>query len=103
MVFDCFGAGQHLTQGTFGGRDWRSAPEIAGAMFAGLPIMRQLHELLWYLTEALELDAARRLHPKLRTALERDRTPHRGHAGRTRGDRPGRVPDEGQSAAAEGQ
>jgi uncharacterized protein YjbI with pentapeptide repeats len=70
-VFDCFGAGQHLTQGTFGGRDWRSAPEIAGAMFAGLPIMRQLHELLWYLTEALALDAARRLHPKLRTALER--------------------------------
>jgi hypothetical protein len=70
-VFDCFGAGQHLTQDTFGGRDWRSAPEIAGAMFAALPIMRQLHELLWYLTEALALDAARRLHPKLRAALER--------------------------------
>jgi uncharacterized protein YjbI with pentapeptide repeats len=70
-VFDCFGAGQHLTQDTFGGRDWRSAPEIAGAMFASLPIMRQLHELLWYLTEALALDAARRLRPKLRAALER--------------------------------
>ena len=70
-VFDCFGAGQHLTQSTFGGRDWRSAPEIAGAMFAGLPIMRQLHELLWYLTEALTLDAARRLHPKLQVALDR--------------------------------
>jgi uncharacterized protein YjbI with pentapeptide repeats len=70
-VFDCFGAGQHLTQGTFGGRDWRSAPEIAGAMFAGLPIMRQLHELLWYLTEALALDAARRLRPELRAALAR--------------------------------
>src|SRR5918994_4539018 len=37
-VFDCFGAGQHLTQETFGGRDWRSAPEIAGAMFASLPV-----------------------------------------------------------------
>jgi hypothetical protein len=40
-------------------------------MFAGLPIMRQLHELLWYLTEALALDAARRLHPELSAALAR--------------------------------
>ena len=62
-VFDCFGAGQHLTQVTFGGRDWRSAPDIAGRCSPVLPIMRQLHELLWYLTEALTLDAARRLHP----------------------------------------
>jgi uncharacterized protein YjbI with pentapeptide repeats len=67
-VFDCFGAGQRLTQETFGGRDWRASPEIAGAMFATLPVMRQLHELLWHVTEALRLDAARRLHPKLRAA-----------------------------------
>jgi hypothetical protein len=52
-VFDCFGAGQQLTQVTFGGRDWRTTPEIAGPMFATLPVLRQLHELLWYLAEAL--------------------------------------------------
>ncbi|MEU4424168.1 pentapeptide repeat-containing protein [Actinoplanes sp. NPDC024001] len=69
VVFDCFGAGQRITQETFGGRDWRSAPEIAGDMFAVLPVMRQLHELMWYLTEALRLDEARKLHPKLRAAL----------------------------------
>ncbi|MFC3991787.1 pentapeptide repeat-containing protein [Actinoplanes siamensis] len=70
VVFDCFGAGQRLTQETFGGRDWRSSPELAGAMFATLPVLRQLHELLWLLTEALTLDEARRLHPKLRAAAE---------------------------------
>lgn len=69
VVFDCFGAGQRITQETFGGRDWRSTPAIAGAMFAVLPVVRQLHELLWLLTEALAIDEARRLHPKLRTAL----------------------------------
>jgi hypothetical protein len=68
-VFDCFGAGQQVTQVTFGGRDWRTTPEIAAPMFAALPVMRQLHELMWYLTEALELDAARRLHGGLRAAL----------------------------------
>jgi uncharacterized protein YjbI with pentapeptide repeats len=67
-VFDCFGAGQRVTQETFGGRDWRREPAIAGPMFAALPIMRQLHELLWYVSEALKLTAAARLHDELRAA-----------------------------------
>ncbi|AEV88469.1 hypothetical protein ACWT_7459 [Actinoplanes sp. SE50] len=70
VVFDCFGAGQRITQETFGGRDWRGAPELAGAMFATLPVMRRLHELLWLLTEALKLGEARRLHPKLAAARD---------------------------------
>ena len=74
IVFDCFGAGQRITQETFGGTDWRAAPETAGRMFAALPIVRQLHELMWYLSEARKLDEARRLHPKLSAALaETDR------------------------------
>jgi hypothetical protein len=64
-VFDCFGAGQHLTQGTYGGRDWRAEPGMLGL----LTVMRQLHELLWYLTEAVKLDAARPLHDRLRAAI----------------------------------
>ncbi|GIE94049.1 hypothetical protein Ari01nite_15140 [Paractinoplanes rishiriensis] len=35
-----------------------------------LPVVRQLHELMWHLTEALKLDEARQLHPKLRQALQ---------------------------------
>src|SRR5438552_5832855 len=54
-VYDCFGAGQQVAQVTFGGRDWRSHPEIADRMFGVFPIMRHLHELLWYLREALTL------------------------------------------------
>ncbi|MCW2497246.1 pentapeptide repeat-containing protein [Jatrophihabitans sp.] len=53
--YDCFGAGQRVSQVTFGGRDWRSTPAIAGAMFAALPVMRQLHELLFYLGQARPL------------------------------------------------
>ena len=57
-VFDCFGAGQRITQETFGGRSWREAPELAAAQFAVLPVVRQLHEALWYLTEAESLSGA---------------------------------------------
>jgi hypothetical protein len=67
-VFDCFGAGQQLTQVTFGGRTWREDPALAAAQFAVLPVMRQLHESLWYLTEALTLPAAA-LHDEVRTTL----------------------------------
>ncbi|QMV42399.1 pentapeptide repeat-containing protein [Cohnella cholangitidis] len=68
-VYDCFGAGQLLSQYTFGGRDWRQAPETAKAMFEALPIMRQLQELLWYLTEAQALPAARAIHDSLGSAF----------------------------------
>ncbi|MEY9212718.1 pentapeptide repeat-containing protein [Thermobifida halotolerans] len=54
-VFDCFGAGQRVSQTTFGGRDWRRFPDVARPMFDVFPVMRQLHELLWYLTEAASL------------------------------------------------
>ncbi|MFE0174815.1 pentapeptide repeat-containing protein [Streptomyces sp. NPDC059002] len=51
-VYDCFGAGQHVSQGTFDGTDWRQDPATARKMFDVFPIMRQLHELLWYLADA---------------------------------------------------
>jgi hypothetical protein len=70
-VFDCFGAGQRITQQTFGGRSWREAPELAGAQFAVLPVVRQLHEMLWYLTEALALPGAAPLHRDLAALLDR--------------------------------
>jgi hypothetical protein len=54
-VYDCFGAGQRITQHTFGGRTWRESPDIAHDMYEAFPIMRELHELLWYLAEAVRL------------------------------------------------
>jgi uncharacterized protein YjbI with pentapeptide repeats len=69
-AYDCFGAGQKVAQVTFGGQDWRQAPHTARQMFAAFTVMRQLHELLWYLTEALALPAARPLYGELRRALE---------------------------------
>ncbi|MDX2598033.1 pentapeptide repeat-containing protein [Streptomyces sp. WI03-4A] len=78
-VYDCFGAGQKVSQVTFGGEDWRTGPEgHARRMFDTFPVVRQLHELLWYLTEALGLEAARPVHPDLRRALEKTERLTRG-------------------------
>lgn len=51
-VFECFGAGQQVSQVTFAGMSWRDAPETARSMYAALPVMRQLHEMLFYLNDA---------------------------------------------------
>jgi hypothetical protein len=60
-VYDCFGAGQKIS--SLAGRSWRDQP--GQKMFEALPIMRQLHELLWYLTEARELEQTRPIHAEI--------------------------------------
>lgn len=69
-VYDCFGAGQKVSQLTFGGNNWRYAPETAQLMFEVFPIMNNLHELLWYLKEALSLPEASCIYPELRSAYD---------------------------------
>ncbi|WP_075661896.1 pentapeptide repeat-containing protein [Streptomyces acidiscabies] len=64
-VYDCLGAGQKVSQVVFEGRD------AGRRMHEVFPVVRQLHELLVYLTEALALPAARPVHAGLREALSR--------------------------------
>jgi hypothetical protein len=55
-VFDCIGAGQKVAQSTYGGVSWTQRPDTRQQMFAVFAVMRELHELLWYLTEAGEFN-----------------------------------------------
>jgi uncharacterized protein YjbI with pentapeptide repeats len=72
-AYDCFGAGQKVSQVTFGGRDWRESPSTAGRMFAAFAVMRQLHELLWYVTEALRLPGVDEVRGELGAARDATR------------------------------
>ncbi|WP_395403795.1 pentapeptide repeat-containing protein [Arthrobacter sp. UC242_113] len=65
-VFDCFGAGQAVSQGLFDGVSWRDKPDSKYAMFPAFKIVRQLHEMLWYLAEAQE----RAFDPETGTAVQ---------------------------------
>lgn len=68
VVFDCFGAGQRVTQELLPGTHWRSDPATAEAMFATFALAWPLHELLWYVASALEIPAAQPMHAQLRAA-----------------------------------
>lgn len=63
-VYECFGAGQQVSQRTFAGISWREAPEHRATMFAVFPIVRALQELRWYLAEA-------RQHARERAVISR--------------------------------
>jgi len=69
MGFDCFGAGQQVSRVSFAGVDWRQALEIASAMFAVFLVMRQIHEMMWYLQGALHQPAASPIQTELQSIL----------------------------------
>ncbi len=72
-VYDCFGAGQQVTQATFDGADWRGDAATAAGMASAFPVVRALYELMWYLTDLLARDAAAALHPAGEAALAEHR------------------------------
>ncbi len=69
-VYDCFGAGQQVSQVTFAGENWQTAPHLAGQMFEAFAVMRQLHELLWYLTAALAMPTSAALRDAVRISRD---------------------------------
>lgn len=79
-VYDCFGAGQKISRVTFAGQDWRDAADGGRAMFAVLPVVRQLHELLRYLAEVRALPSAADVHEAAAAAQRRVEEVSRGGA-----------------------
>jgi hypothetical protein len=61
VAYDCFGAGQRVVSLFGGGR--RTA-----AMLSAYELVRQLHELLWYVADALSRPAAAPVHAALAEA-----------------------------------
>ncbi|WP_227018327.1 pentapeptide repeat-containing protein [Sinanaerobacter chloroacetimidivorans] len=69
-AFDCFGAGPKVSQVTFKGMDWRKASETANQMFEVFLVVRQLHEMLWYLTQAFSLVQSPQMQEAIASMLE---------------------------------
>jgi hypothetical protein len=68
-AYDCFGAGQRVVQVTLAGRP-PVGPASADGRLAAYQVVRDLHELLWYLADALSRPAARPVHHELRARLD---------------------------------
>ena len=69
-AYECFGAGQKVSQLTYNGRDWRKETKSKNQMFGVFLIMRQLHEMLWYLNQAISLKENTSIHDKIRLMIK---------------------------------
>lgn len=72
-AFDCFGAGQHVTQVTFAGYRWQGDEAGAATVFAVFDVMRRLKELMWHLADAASAVVEGALHDEvhqMRVVLE---------------------------------
>jgi uncharacterized protein YjbI with pentapeptide repeats len=70
VSYECFGAGQHVSQVIFEDQDWRDNPEQSKLMFTVFPLVQQLHEMLWYLRQAMHLKETISLRPDLQVVYE---------------------------------
>jgi uncharacterized protein YjbI with pentapeptide repeats len=51
-TYECFGAGQHVTQAVYAGASWRDQPDRGQEMFAVFAVVQRLHEMLVLLDQA---------------------------------------------------
>ncbi|WP_042148591.1 pentapeptide repeat-containing protein [Paucisalibacillus sp. EB02] len=70
VSYECFGAGQHVSQTIYHGKEWRENAQHADEMFAVFPLVHQLHEILWYLQQTLTLKETESFHDSLQKMFE---------------------------------
>src|SRR3954453_19758186 len=65
--YECFGAGQHVTQVVYAGATWRGSPDGGSEMFGVFAVVQRLHEMLVLLDQASSMAPA----PELAALRER--------------------------------
>lgn len=73
LGYDCFCAGQKVTQTIFINSDWQTNPSKSQQIFDIFLIVFQLHQILYYLAEAKTLIPARELWKDINSLIEENR------------------------------
>ena len=68
--YDCFGAGQHVTQVIYQGQTWNDIPNQSMEIFDVFIIVFQLYQIRYYLTEATSLISAKPLKKSIQCLID---------------------------------
>lgn len=71
VSYECWGAGQRVTQEVFGGRSWRDDPSLLRPMTEAFGLMRQVQELALVLTEAGHIELSEQVERRRLELLAR--------------------------------
>lgn len=80
VTYNCYGAGQRVSQELFKGRSWRDDPSLMAPMEAALSVLRRIHEMLLLLQTARQLPLTEADKENL-AKLERELAPEEGWTG----------------------
>lgn len=69
-IYDCFGAGQKVAQITYANENWIDNHKLKNEMFEAFLVMRNLHEMMWYLKCALENKYTKSLYTNIKETLD---------------------------------
>ncbi|MGL5085464.1 MAG: pentapeptide repeat-containing protein [Clostridium sp.] len=69
-AYDCFGAGQKVAQVTYKGVSWKEQPNTSEKMFDVFLIVRRLHEMIWYLTQAFNSKATISIKDRIENLID---------------------------------
>lgn len=69
LAYDCFGAGQKVTQDCYPNVTWKTHPEKANEIFEVFLIVFQLHQMEWYLLESLSLITDKQLQANIEALI----------------------------------
>lgn len=69
-TYDCFGAGQKVAQVNYEAVSWKENLNVAKQMYDDFIVVRQLHEMMWYLTDALTFILPKDLKENLRLLIK---------------------------------
>jgi len=70
LSYDCFGAGQKVTQLCYPDKNWQSHPEKADEIFQVFIKVYRLHQMAWYLLESLSLTLDEKLIAEIHQLIE---------------------------------
>lgn len=68
--YDCFGAGQHVTQAIYQGKAWNELPNQATEIFDVFIMVFQLYQIRYYLIEAMTLIPAQPLKESIQCLID---------------------------------
>lgn len=72
--YDCFGAGQHVTQYIYKGETWQTSKELSEEMFNVFVIIFQLYQIRYFLEEAILVIPAKELWSDIENFINENKT-----------------------------
>ena len=71
--YDCFGAGQHVTQYIYKGETWQTSQEQSKEIFEVFVKIFQFHQMRYFLEESMTIDPAKELRNDIKKLIDENK------------------------------